>query len=81
MVFLEVPSESRASQLQIEYLHAMERTMRIVSLKDQPKDKLFWRDRSPIERLEALEYLRQQYMGPTHAEQRLQRICCIAQKA
>jgi hypothetical protein len=65
----------------MNYLHAMERTMRIVSLKEQPKDRLFWRDRTPAERLEALEFLRQQYMGPTHAEQRLQRICRVAKKA
>ncbi len=59
----------------------MERTMRIVSLKDPTTDKAFWRGRTPADRLEALEYLRQHYMGPAHAQQRLQRICRIAQKA
>lgn len=62
----------------IRYLYGMERVVRIVTLKDESQAKLFWRDRTPAERLAALEYLRQQYMEPAHAEQRLQRVCRIA---
>lgn len=59
----------------------MERRMRIVSLKSQETDRAYWQ-RQPVEaRLAAIEFLRQQYMGPTHAEQRLQRVCRVAQKA
>ncbi|MCC6841174.1 MAG: hypothetical protein IT230_13535 [Flavobacteriales bacterium] len=56
----------------------MERTVRITTLKAGENDRAYWADRSAEERLAAVEFLRQQYMGPTHAEQRLQRIGRIA---
>lgn len=59
----------------------MERTMRIVSLKSQQNDREYWRQQPVEARLAAIEFLRQQYMGPTHAEQRLQRVCRVAQRA
>lgn len=59
----------------------MERTVRITTLKDQPSDRAYWATQPPEARLAAIEFLRQQYMGHTHAEQRLQRVCRIAHKA
>lgn len=56
----------------------MERTVRITTLKDQPRDRAYWATQPPEARLAAIEFLRQQYMGPTHAEQRLQRVCRVA---
>ncbi len=59
----------------------MERTVRITTLKAGENDRAYWH-KQPVEaRLAAIEFLRQQYMGPTHAEQRLQRVCRVAQKA
>ena len=51
--------------------------MRITTVKEQPKDRAYWATQ-PLKRLAAVEFLRQQYIGPTHAEQRLQRVCRIA---
>ena len=63
------------------YLARMERVARVVERDQVPSDKHFWRSRSAEERLTALEFLRTQYMAHIHAEQRLQRVCRIAQRA
>lgn len=63
------------------YLADMERVVRIVDKGNVPSDKSFWLKRTPQERLEAVEFLRQQYMSNTHAEQRLQRVCRIVERA
>ena len=43
--------------------------------KDVPRnDYAYWASKTPEERLEALEFLRQQYMKATDAPQRLQRV-------
>lgn len=60
---------------------AMERVVRITSLKQAPSDRSYWATQPVAKRLEAIEFLRQQYMGPTYAEQRLLRVCRVAQKA
>lgn len=62
-------------------LQPMERTVRIVPLKSRATDRAYWQHQPVEARLAAIEFLRQQFMGPTHAEQRLQRVCRIAQKA
>jgi hypothetical protein len=58
----------------------MEKSLRIVPLRDRENDVEYWRSRTEQERLEALEFLRQQYMGPSHAEQRLQRVCRVIER-
>ena len=63
------------------YLSRMDRVVRITHRKEAEADKEFWRSRSPQERLEAIEFLRGQYMAYTHAEQRLQRVCRIVERA
>ncbi|MBS1940737.1 MAG: hypothetical protein JST38_07670 [Bacteroidetes bacterium] len=59
----------------------MERIVRITSLRAKETGRAYWMLRTVAERLEAIEFLRQQWMGPGHAEQRLQRICVVAQRA
>jgi hypothetical protein len=59
----------------------MERIVRVTKLKEPPSDRAYWSEQPVEKRLEAVEFLRQQYMGPTYAEQRLQRVCRVAQKA
>lgn len=39
----------------------MDKVLKIVSLKDKETDFAYWLSKSPSERLEAVEYLRQQY--------------------
>lgn len=59
----------------------VERTVRKVSLHDQPSDATYWRGRSPEERLEALEQIRREYHGWTDDTQpRLQRVCSIVER-
>ena len=59
----------------------MERIIRITTLKEPSSDRAYW-SKQPVEkRLEAVEFLRQQHMGPTYAEHRLQRVCRVARKA
>lgn len=59
----------------------MERTVRITTLKAGENDRTYWHKQQVEARLAAIEFLRQQYMGPTHAEQRLQRVCSVAPTA
>ena len=59
------------------YLAGMERMVRIMERESTVPDKVFWRSRTPQQRLAALEFLRAQYMAHIHAEQRLQRICRV----
>lgn len=63
------------------YLAGMERTVRITDQREAIPDREFWRSRSWQERLEAMEFLRAQYMSHIHAEQRLQRVCRIVERA
>jgi len=46
----------------------------VVSLHDPPDDVDFWRTKSPVERLEALELLRQIHYGQAAITGRLQRV-------
>jgi hypothetical protein len=56
----------------------MEKTVKIVSLKDKGNDFLFWQTKSPIERLEAIETLRQQYFYLTnHVQSGFSPVCRI----
>jgi hypothetical protein len=46
------------------------------------QDRRYWLSKTPAERLAALEFLRQQYLATLpDAEQRLQRVCRVAQRA
>ena len=41
----------------------MEKSLKIVGLKDKSSDFIFWNSKSEIERLQAIETLRQQYIN------------------
>ena len=51
----------------------------VVSLSDEPGDKEFWLSKTPLERLEAMELLRQMNYGYDPVTARLQRVLTIAQ--
>jgi hypothetical protein len=54
----------------------------VVSLKEQEEaDKRYWRDKSPRERLEAVEITRQLLYGYDPASARLQRVLEIAERS
>ena len=53
----------------------MEKVLKIVSLKEQPSDYIYWLSRPITERLDAIEILRQQYLEfHKDVEPRLQRV-------
>ncbi len=53
----------------------MEKELKIVSLKDKSNEFEFWNSKSEIERLQAIETLRQQYINyKKDAQSRLQRV-------
>ena len=51
----------------------------VASLHDEPDDKAFWLSKTPYERLEAVELMRQVIYGYDPATSRLQRIFEVAQ--
>lgn len=59
----------------------MDKTIKIVSFHQEQNDYQYWMKKSPLERLEAIEFLRQQYIKFRHANGRLQRVCSVITKA
>jgi len=55
----------------------MVKNIKITTLKQQGNDKEYWATKTPKERLEALDFLRQQYIEFTNAPKRLQRVLKI----
>jgi hypothetical protein len=51
----------------------------VVSLYDDPGDKAYWLSKTPQERLEAQEYMRQMAYGYDPATARLQRVLRVTQ--
>ena len=59
----------------------MEKVVKIISLHDRSTDYLYWMSKSPIERLETIEILRQRYIsGNNDIRQGLQRVYRIIDK-
>ena len=53
----------------------MDKTLKIVQLKDKSTDFKYWTSKSEIERLQAVETLRQQYINyKKDVQSRLQRV-------
>jgi hypothetical protein len=53
----------------------MDKSLKIVHLKDRTSDFTFWASKSEIERLQAIEILRQQYINyKKDVQPRLQRV-------
>ena len=55
----------------------MERTVRIVGLREKQSDLKYWLSKSPQERLAAVETLRKQYVRFKHIRPGLQRVCRV----
>ena len=53
----------------------MEKSVKIIQLKDKSTDFIYWMSKTDIERLQAVEILRQQYINyKNDAQSRLQRV-------
>lgn len=56
----------------------MEKVIKKTTLKDSSSDLKYWLKKSPQERLDALEFLRQQYINfNKNAQPGLQRVCKV----
>ena len=56
----------------------MEKVVRIIQLQDRQTDFQYWQGKSELERLNALEMLRSQYINSLNdVEPRLQRVCKV----
>lgn len=56
----------------------MEKVIRKTSTKEQQSDLEYWLTKTPQERLDALEFLRQQYLNfNKNVQPRLQRVCTV----
>jgi len=56
----------------------MEKVIKKTSTKEQQSDLEYWLKKTPQERLDALEFLRQQYMNfNKNVQPRLQRVCKV----
>lgn len=56
----------------------MEKVVVKTTLKEQKSDLYYWLTKTPQERLDALEFLRQQYINfNKNVQPRLQRICTV----
>ncbi len=51
----------------------------VTSLFDEPDDKEYWLSKTPYERLEAVELMRQIVYGYSPSSTRLQRVLAVAQ--
>jgi hypothetical protein len=59
----------------------MEKVIKKTTLKEQSSDLKYWLTTSPQERLDALEFLRQQYISfNKNVQSRLQRVCTVTNR-
>ena len=58
----------------------VKRTFTVVTGFDQSDEKEFWRYKSPLERLEAIELMRQILYGYDPTSERLQKIFTVAER-
>lgn len=59
----------------------MEKIVKKTSLREKQSDLNYWVSKTPLERLAALEYLRQQYINfNKNVQPRLQRVCKITNR-
>ncbi len=63
------------------YLHVDKTTMVVSSLNDPTDEITYWSTKSPIERLAAIELMRQIVYGYDPTSTRLQRVLTITQRA
>lgn len=55
----------------------MEKVITITDKQSSDNNRDYWMSKTPQERLEAIEFLRQQYMEYTNAPQRMQKVLTI----
>lgn len=59
----------------------MEKVVRIINMKDDKGDRAYWMSRTPEERIDAIEILREQYMRfKGDVQHRLQRVCRVVEQ-
>ena len=63
----------------IDFDHIDRTAFSVVSLHDEPDDKAYWLSKTPAERMQAMEYMRQIAYGYDPATERLQRVFEVAQ--
>ena len=59
----------------------MQKALKISTLHNRSTDFNYWITKSYAERLEAIEFLRQQYINYKNVSERLQRVCRVINKA
>lgn len=60
----------------------MEKVLKIVTKGDETSDAEYWQNKSELERLKAIEFLRDQYIKfNKNAKSGFQRVCTIIRKA
>jgi hypothetical protein len=53
----------------------------VITDKDQPDPAIqYWHAKTPAERIEALEFLRRQFMIANHVDERLQRVYKVVEQ-
>ena len=59
----------------------MDKVIRIISQKAEKSDFIFWKNKSFAERIDAIEFLRNQYYSLSkNVQQRFQRVCRVVDK-
>jgi|APIni6443716594_1056825.scaffolds.fasta_scaffold4491883_1 hypothetical protein len=59
----------------------MERVVRVINMKDDHGDRGFWLTKTPAERIDAIEILREQYVRfKGDVQQGLQRVCRVIEQ-
>jgi hypothetical protein len=68
--------------MEVRYAPRMDKTIfSVAALTDQSDEKAYWREQSPVARLEALELMRQVMYGYDPTTARLQRILTVVERS
>lgn len=60
--------------------YKLEKVITITDKKSSGFDRAYWMSKTEQERIEAIEFLRQQYIEYTNAPQRLQRVLTVVKR-
>jgi hypothetical protein len=58
----------------------MEKVLKITSVNEKQSDYIYWKTKSPQDRLAAIEFLRQQFIDHNDSKSGLQRICKVTNR-
>jgi len=68
--------------MEVRYTPRMDKTIfSVAALTDESDEKAYWRDQSPVARLEALELMRQVMYGYDPTTARLQRVLAVVERS